>query len=139
MTCSIVQADLGPLFADVDADLVALIITTATGIVLGPSDGQATTEGAQIACGVDPCLAIKLLSQHLISTLPGSESEGATVTSERVGEVSTSYANAGSASGLYAGSTYGAMYAMLLAQYEKCKARRRTFPRSVGPSGRCGC
>lgn len=136
MACTTTQADLGPLFADVDADLATAIIEQATSIVLGPSAAQATTEASMTACGLDPCALVVLTAQHLLSVLPGSGVGGSTqtVTSERVGEVSTSYGTASSASGLWAGSAFGSMVQLQLARYEQCQARRRSFPMFVGPS-----
>lgn len=133
MACSITQADLGPLFADVDATLAAQFIAQAVLIVLGPAAGQATKEAAMLQCGVDPCNMIKLLAQHLLTVTPGSGAESSsTVESETVGRVSTSYGTATSSSGLFAGSTFGTMYTFQLAQFERCQSTRRSFPRSIG-------
>ena len=142
MACDITQDDLGPAFADVDPDLAALFIETATSIVLGPTDCQAEDQLKWLNCCVDPCTAIKLLAQHLISTTPGSGGgAGATpeITSKRVGEISVSYASAGSSSGLFAGSKYGAMFSLLLGKYERCRASRRSLPFAVPPARGCSC
>jgi hypothetical protein len=133
MTCTITQDSLGPLFADVDADLAELFIAQAVLIVLGPAAGQATKELAYIGCGVDPCNMITLLAQHLLTVTPGAGAEsGSTVESETVGRVSVTYGTATSASGLFAGSPFGTLFAFELAKFEKCQARRRTLPRSIG-------
>lgn len=135
MTCSTVQADLGPLFAAVDATLAAAFIAQATLIVLGPEAGQAAKELALTNCGVDPCNMIVLLSQHLLAVTPGSGAAvGSTIESKRVGELSVSYGTATSSSGLWAGSAFGTLYAFQLAMFEKCQARRRSLPRAVGSS-----
>jgi hypothetical protein len=138
MTCSITQDDLGPAFADVDAELAELFIETATGLVLGVLACQAETEVKWSNCCLDACLAIKLLAQHLLVVTPNSgASESPAVTSKRVGEISVTYASASSSSGLYAGSPYGSMYAMLLGKFELCQNTRNTLP--FAASGGCGC
>ncbi len=135
MTCTITQDSLGPMFEDVAAELAALFIAQATIIVLGAA-GQAAKEAAYIGCGVDPCNMIVLLTQHLLTVTPGAGAEsGSTVESQTVGRVSVSYGTATSASGLFAGSAFGTMYQFELAKFEKCQSRRRTLPRSIGPSG----
>lgn len=136
MACDVTQADLGPLFADVDADVASTFIEQATLIILGPTDSQAAAEAAYKACGVDPCNLIVLAAQHLLAMAPGSGAgTSATVTSERVGEVSTSYANTSSGSGFWVGSVFGSLVSAQLARFERCRARRRSFPFGVGPSG----
>lgn len=138
MTCTITQDDLGPAFADVDEDLAALFIETATGIVLGVSACQVETELKWSNCCLDACLAIKLLAQHLLVVTPNSGAdESPAVTSERVGSVAVTYATATSSSGLYAGSPYGSMYRVLLGKFELCAATRNTLP--FAASGGCGC
>lgn len=134
MACSITQADLGPLFASLDADLVAWFIEQATGVVLGPSESHVAMKSVYKACGVDPCLMIKLLAQHMISVTPGSGGSGGTVQSERVADVSVSYATGNSSSSIYGGSPFGLAYAQQLAKFEKCRAGRNTIPRAVGPT-----
>lgn len=135
MACTITQADLGPLFADADPDLVAAFIEQATAIVLGPVESQAAKEAAMKRCGVDPCNMIKLLAQHLLSVTPAAGAGTQTVASQSVGGVSVTFAHAASNSGLFAGSPYGTLFAYDLAQFEKCSKRRRTFPMGVGPGG----
>lgn len=134
MACSITQADLGPLFAGIDAALAAWFIEQATGVVLGPSESQAAMEAAYKACKVDPCLMIKLLAQHMITVTPGSGGSGGTVSSERVADVATTYATGNSSSSIYGGSSFGLSFAQLLAKFEKCRAGRNTIPRAVGPT-----
>jgi outer membrane protein assembly factor BamB len=135
MTCSTTQDDLGPLFADVDDDLAAAFIAQATLIVLGPEAGQATKEAAYTLCGVDPCNMIVLLSQHLLTITPGAGATSSqTIESKTVGSISVSYGTAASSSGLFAGSPYGTLFALNLSRFEQCRARRRSFPRSVGSS-----
>jgi hypothetical protein len=136
MTCTITQDSLGPLFEDVDADLAAAFIAQATLIVLGVEAAQAAKEAAYIACGVDPCNMIVLLTQHLLTVTPGAGAEsGSTVESQTVGRVSVSYGTATSSSGLFAGSTFGAMYQLQLSQFERCRSRRNTMPRAIGTTG----
>ena len=136
MACTIVQADLGSLFADVDATLAADFIEIATEIVLGATASQATNEAAYLACGIDPCRQIKLLAQHLLTVTPGTEAGSSqTVKSERVRDVSVSYESAGSASGLWAGSSFGTLYAAQLSRFERCRNKRRSYPFGVGPIG----
>src|SRR5689334_10589817 len=110
MACTITQASLGNLFADVDAALAAQFIAQATLIVLGPEEAQAVKEAKYRACKVDPCNMIVLLSQHLltVSNVEGAESES-TKESETVARVSVSYGTATSSSGLFAGSPFGTM------------------------------
>jgi len=142
MPCNITQADLGPAFADppVDPALALLIIEAATAIVLGPVGAcQVTNENKWRCCCVDPCQAIKLLASHLLSTLPTSGATNKDVLSERVGDVSVTYGNATSTSGLFAGSIYGSRYALLLGQYETCSQRRNSLPFAVAGRRGCGC
>jgi hypothetical protein len=135
MACSTTQDDLGPLFEAVDADLAAAFIAQATLIVLGPAAGQATKEAAYIGCGVDPCNMIVLLSQHLLTITPAAGSASSPAyESKTVGSISVSYGTANSVSGLFAGSAFGTLYALQLAKFEQCQAKRRSFPRSVGSS-----
>lgn len=133
MACTITQDDLGPLFEDVSAELAAAFIAQAVLIVLGPEAGQAVKESAYTNCGVDPCNMIVLLAQHLLTVTPGAGAESSsTVESETVGRVTVSYGTATSASGMFAGSSFGTLYALLLSRFERCQAKRRTFPLFVG-------
>jgi len=137
MACTITQATLGPAFADVDPDIAALWIEVATVVVLGPDAQQALVQAKWLACGVDPCMAIRLLASHQLATLDPS-ADAKTVTSESVADVSTSYATAGSSAGIWTGSQYGVLYATLLDKFEVCTARRSSFPRATTGRG-CGC
>jgi hypothetical protein len=137
MACTITQDDLGPQFAAVDAEIAALFIEIATEIVLGPVECQAAKYLAWVTCCVSPCLAIKLLAQHLISSDPFNGAEGADVTSETVGDVSTSYGNATSTSGLYGSTVFGRMFSGLLAKFEVCRSRRQFT--GIAVLGGCGC
>jgi hypothetical protein len=140
MTCTITQADLGAQFADVDPDMADMFIECAMEIVLGPEPLQAGTEALWIGCSLAPCRAVKLLAQHLLAVTPGTGAEdGKTITAERVGDVSVTYANADSNSGLFSGSPYGSMYALMLGKYETCRGRRRTAPIAFGGRGGCAC
>lgn len=132
MTCTLSQADLGPIFAAVDPAIASMFIDQATILVLGDESVQAVVEAAYLGCGLDPCNMIVLLAQHLLSVTEGTGINGKTITSERVGDVSASYAGAGSSSSVFAGSPYGLMYAFQLARFEKCQARRRTLPVAIG-------
>lgn len=137
MACTITQADLGALAEGLDPDVADLYIKTATEIVLGPTACQGEVQLKWLRCCVDPCRAIKLMAQHLIATDPESGAGEKDVLSERVGDVATTYANATSSAGIFGDSTYGRMFSLLLAQYERCQASRRTLPFAVG--GSCGC
>jgi hypothetical protein len=139
MSCTITQADLGPTFEDVDADLASLYIEIATTLVLGPEGACATANYAKwFACCVDPCMAIRLLASHLIASDPDSGAGSSEVASESVGEVSVTYGSATSSSGLFTSTLWGKGYAKLLGKYEQCKATRRTFPVTAS-NGSCGC
>jgi hypothetical protein len=139
MACTITQADLGPTFEDVDADLASLYIEIATTLVLGPEGACATANYAKwFACCVDPCMAIRLLASHLIASDPDSGAGSSEVTSESVGEISATYGSVTSSSGLFATTHWGRGYAKLLGAYEQCKATRRTFPVTAA-NGSCGC
>lgn len=137
MACDITQDDLGPLAEGLDPDVAQFYIDQATIIVLGPLQCQPDTQTKWLACCVDPCQAIVLLAQHLIASDPSSGAGDLETTSERVGDVAVTYANASSSSGLFASTVYGRMYANLLAQYQRCRSAKRVFPRAVG--GLCGC
>jgi hypothetical protein len=137
MACTITQADLGPQFEDVAAGIAALFIDTATVIVLGPLACQADKYAAWLGCCVDPCMAIKLLAQHLIASDPDSGAGSADVTSERVGDVAVAYSSATSSSGAFGGTIYGRTFAMLLGKYEQCRAGRQHTGTAF--SGKCGC
>ena len=139
MACTITQADLGAAFAAVDSEIADLAIETALVIVLGVAANQAVAYAKWIACGLDPCTAARLMASHILATTTGSGAEDKTITSERVGGIAVSYATAASASGLYAGSVYGSMYAMLLSKFEVCSNRRRSMPVSVVGGNGCGC
>ena len=136
MTCTVVQADLGPLFVDVDADLAADFIDIALEIVLGADASQTTNEAAYLGCGINPCRLIKLVAQHLLTVTPSTGAgTSATVTSERVRDVAVTYASAGSSSGLWSGSSFGTLYMGQLARFEKCQNKRRSYPMGIGPTG----
>jgi hypothetical protein len=133
--CTITQDDLGPAFEAVDADVADDVITTATSIVLGPSGTQSTTLVRWTRCGVDACLAIKLLAKHLLVTTPGTgATEGQATTSESIGGVSVSYANGGQASSKYGSTVHGQMYEQLQDKFDRCSRARRSFPIAIGPS-----
>ena len=132
MTCTITQADLGPLFAAVDPLLADESIEQAVIVVLGDETGQAAAEAAYRACGVDPCNQIKLLAQHLLSSTPGTGVSGKKVTSERVGDVAVTYANSSTSTSAFGDTPYGALYQLGLSRFEKCRAKRRTLPFAVG-------
>jgi hypothetical protein len=137
MACTITQADLGPQFEAVDAEIAALFITVATEIVLGPVECQAAKYLAWVTCCVSPCTAIKLLAQHLISSDPDSGAGSLDVTSESVGDVAIAYANATSTSGLYGSTLYGRAFTGLLAKFEQCRSARRFT--GIAVLGGCGC
>lgn len=143
MACEITQADLGPLFADVPADVADDIIEAATEIVLGPAACQGVTYVKWVGCCVDPCRAIKLLAQHLLATIPNSGADGALLTSERVADVAVSYAGATSSDNIFAGSPYGLLYSNMLGRYEFCSTQRKGLPIAGGgrfpTSSRGGC
>lgn len=133
MTCSVTQSDLGPQFENVDATLAAQFIAQAVLVVLGPEESQAAKEAKLTNCGVDPCNMIVLLSQHLLTITPTSGASATPVyESKTVGQISVRYSTATASSGLFAGSAFGTLFALQLAQFEKCQARRRSFGRSVG-------
>ena len=140
MACTITQADLGPAFAAVDADVADLFILTATEIVLGPAGAcQVQTEAAWRGCCVDPCRAIVLLAQHLLSVTSGTGGGTSQILSKRVGDISITYANATANSGIWTGSPYGVAYSVMARRFDLCRSRRNTFPIAVGPRGGCGC
>jgi hypothetical protein len=138
--CTITQYDLGPSFADVEADVADLAIVDATSMVLGPSDSQTATSLRWTACGLDPCLAIKLLARHTLAIDPNS---GATATpnhtSESIGGVSVSYAGASSATGTYSSTSFGQAYQDLRTRFDICSSKRTRGPLAVAPRDGCGC
>lgn len=131
---AVVQADLPAEFAATDATIVAFWISVATGEV---------EAALWTACGLDPDQGIKLLASHYLKQAGEGAAEltgTAAVVSERVGEVSTSYA-AKSTSSKYEGAhpetLYGRAYDGLFARMERCTNRKpaaffaktnRTYP-----------
>lgn len=137
MACSITQADLGPVAEALTPEAAQFYIDAATVIVLGPVECQVENQLAWLGCCVDPCAAIKWLAGHMIAADPSSGSGSLQVVARRVGDVSRTYANASSSSGVFGGSFYGQQYAFLLAQFEICQGSRRTTGTAYG--GSCGC
>lgn len=125
MACEITQADLGPLFADVDPDVAAAMIEAA---------GLIVDESAWICCGKDPCVGIKLAAKHLLASGDFGATVGTAVVSERVGDVAATYANATSSSDAWSSTPYGVAYALALGQVEMCEQTRNTMP-----TGALGC
>jgi hypothetical protein len=139
MACTITQADLGPLFADVDPALFASVLASVTAVVLGLGGVK---EAAWICCDLDPCEAVKLLTQHVLAMTPKAQGGAGLVivTSEREGDVAASYGNADSTSGAYGGTVWGRMYATQLNAFELCQGERNSVPFAAGGgSGGCGC
>src|SRR5690606_20910520 len=116
---AVVQADLPAEFAATDATIVAFWISVSTGEV----------EPAKwTACGVDPEQGIVLLASHYLKEAgEGTAASTAvgTIASERVGEVSTTYAvgnKSSSTIGDHATTAYGRAYDQLLARVQRCQS-----------------
>jgi len=139
MACTFNQADFGPPFSELDADIFEMFLETATTIVLGPLECQATTEAAWRRCCVDPCQAIKLLTKHLISSDDAIEDTDKDVLSERVGDVAVTYANISTSNNPFSDTTYGRAFGFLLQKYALCSSRRKRLPPAIPPIGGCGC
>lgn len=144
---SVVQADLPAEFAATTAATVTLWIGVATDEV----------ESAKwTACGLDAEQGIVLLASHYLKAAGEGTSEStsaAIVKSEKVGDVSISYAtetsSSSGATGKHPSTTYGRAYDQLLARVDKCRSTKpaayfgssngcRTSTRRTTTNG-CGC
>lgn len=135
MACTITQESLGPQFADVDAEIVAMYIEDATLTVLGPAECQGEKYLAWLACCLDPCLAIKRLAQHLIASDPVAGENLSENLSETVGDVSVTHGDVSGTGGIYGSTPWGRSFAGMLGKFERCSRTRKHTGFAVG--GRC--
>ena len=139
MTCTYDQADFGPPFTDVDPAVFDMYVELAKSMILGPAECQLETELAWRACCVDVCAAISLVVKHLISTDPNIEEvDGTDVISEKVGDVSATYANISDGENPFSDSSYGRAFGYMLRQYIRCKRSRKHLPPAIRPTTKCG-
>lgn len=138
VACTFDQADFGPPFSELPAEEFEMYLEIAVSLVLGPADCQAENEQKWLACCVDPCLAIKLVTKHLIASDPESDAGDKDSISERVGDVAIAYANISSGDNPFSDTTYGRQFGYLLRQYIRCRSKRRTYPTALRTDA-CGC
>lgn len=137
MAITIELSDLGPSFADVDEALFEMWLEAAMAIVLGEPGGWAAMELRLAGCGIDITAAVKSVLQHLLASDSSSGAEGLTVTNERVGQVSASYAAGGPSSPMWKGTPYGILASTWMFRIARCLARRNKMPGIF--STKCGC
>lgn len=137
MTCTFEQASFGAPFTELDPDTFSMFVEMAKSLVLGPPECQAKTEAAWRSCCVDPCLAITLVTKHLISVDPNVEEVDKESLSERVGDVSVTYANISSGKNPFSNSSYGLSFGFLLRKFIRCSRFRRHLPPGVPPVSSC--
>jgi hypothetical protein len=136
MACDVNLDDL-PQFEDVPDPVKLAVIDIATNLVLGPADCHTKNEALWTCACLDPCLAIKMLAAHILSVDPDIGTGSATVVSERVGDVSATYANTSSSAGSWGDSIYGRLYSSLAARFAAFMGGRKTLPLGIG--GVTGC
>lgn len=134
--CDVTLDDL-PQFDGVPAGVKDVIIGIATTIVLGPTECNAANYAKWKCACQDPCNAIKMLAAHILSVDPDIGIGSQSVKSERVGDVSASYADPSSAAGMWGDSIYGRLYVTAATQVRAKSSTRSTFPLGVG--GFAGC
>ncbi len=135
MTCTYDQADFGPPFTDVDPAEFEIFVELAKSMILGPAECQASTEKAWNNCCVDVCAAIGLVVKHLIASDPNIEDvDGSDVKSERVGDVSATYASIATGDNPFSDTNYGRSFGFFLRQYIRCKNQRKHLPPAIPPN-----
>jgi hypothetical protein len=136
MACDANLDDL-PQFDDVPDAVKQVVIDIATDIVLGPTECHTKNEALWKCACLNACVAIKMLAAHILSVDPDIGTGSVTVVSERVGDVSATYANTSSSAGSWGDSIYGRLYSSLAARFAKFMGGRKTLPLGIG--GAFGC
>ena len=138
MPCTYIQADFGSPFTDVDPVVFGIYVELAKSMILGPAECQVETELAWRACCVDVCAAIGLVIKHLIASDPNIDEVDKDAISERVGDVSVTWANVSSGGNPFSDSAYGRAFGFFLRDRIRCKHQRQHFPPAVRPTHFCG-